>query len=162
MTDYGRGVALCLLAGAVSSTGGVLVRATGGAFCIGGFAVAARAGRGRDMLPTVALSAAIDVPVSLAAGAGSVAVGTRDLVLCAAMGVFQTTLGLLLFIAGARHLPAAETVLLGLVEVILAPLWVLLVFAEVPGWATVAGGTVVLAAVLGQGIAGARAARAVA
>jgi drug/metabolite transporter (DMT)-like permease len=51
---------------------------------------------------------------------------------------------------GAKRLPAAETALIGLVETPLAPLWAWLAFAEAPAPATVVGGAIILASVVGH------------
>ena len=67
------------------------------------------------------------------AAAGDMAAPSAyDLGLLAAMGALQLGLGLFLFMRGAPHLTAAQVGLLTLLEVILAPIWVWLAFAEVP------------------------------
>jgi drug/metabolite transporter (DMT)-like permease len=55
-----------------------------------------------------------------------------------------------LFGLGSRMVPAAEATLLTALDVPLAPLWVWLVFGEVPSPYTLAGGIIVLAAVAGH------------
>jgi drug/metabolite transporter (DMT)-like permease len=82
----------------------------------------------------------------------------RDIAVAAAMGVVILAIGMVLYTRGSRRLPAAEATLLSLVEVMLAPLWVWLVIAETASAATFAGGAVVLAAVVLNAVAGARAA----
>ena len=59
-------------------------------------------------------------------------------------------LGWILLTTGAPKVPAAEAALLGVLEVVLAPIWVWLAFDEVPSGATLLGGGLVLAAVLGH------------
>jgi drug/metabolite transporter (DMT)-like permease len=49
---------------------------------------------------------------------------------------------------GAKRLPAGETALLGTLEIPLAPLFAWMVFMELPAFATVAGGLLVLAGVV--------------
>lgn len=66
------------------------------------------------------------------------------------LGAFQMGLGLALLTVGARHLPAAEVALITLLEVALGPLWVWVAFAETPAATTLAGGAVILAAVVVQ------------
>ena len=51
---------------------------------------------------------------------------------------------------GAKRLPAGETALLSISEVAFAPLLAFLVFAELPAFATIAGGILVLAGVVGS------------
>ena len=53
-----------------------------------------------------------------------------------------------LYMAGGRLIPASETGLIGLIDVVLAPLWVWLLFAESPGLPAVLGGVLVLGAVV--------------
>lgn len=77
-------------------------------------------------------------------------VGTADLLDLIAVGVGQMGVGLALFAAGARLIPAAEVALLTLLEVVLGPLWVWLALGERPGAATLAGGAIVVAAVVVQ------------
>jgi drug/metabolite transporter (DMT)-like permease len=62
-------------------------------------------------------------------------------------GITQLGLGLLLLTAGTRRLSAAQVALVGGLDVPLAPIWVWIAFAEIPSWATVAGGLTVIAAV---------------
>lgn len=66
------------------------------------------------------------------------------------LGVFQMGLSQLLFVVGARLIPASQTALLTLLEVVLGPIWVWLAYRENPGAATLVGGAVVLAAVIYQ------------
>ena len=76
--------------------------------------------------------------------------GARDLVLLALLGAGQIGLGLALTTSGARLIPAAQTALIGLLEVVLGPIWVWLAYAEQPGTATLIGGAIVVAGVLLQ------------
>jgi drug/metabolite transporter (DMT)-like permease len=77
-------------------------------------------------------------------------VSSFDLAMLALFGVTQSALGLVLFGLGSRMIPAAEATLLTALDVPLAPLWVWLVFGEVPSSHTMAGGLIVLAAVAGH------------
>jgi drug/metabolite transporter (DMT)-like permease len=74
----------------------------------------------------------------------------HDLTLVALLGVGQMGLGLAFFTVGARLLPAAEVALITLLEVVLGPLWVWIALSERPSTATLAGGAVVVAAVVLQ------------
>ena len=47
-----------------------------------------------------------------------------DLPMLAAFGVVNSALAILLFMIGARHLPAIQTALIGALETPLAPFWV--------------------------------------
>ena len=68
----------------------------------------------------------------------------------------QIGLGLTLYTLGSRHIAAAELTLLSMTEVLLGPLWVWLVFGEVPAALTLLGGAIVLSAVTAQSLGGIR------
>jgi drug/metabolite transporter (DMT)-like permease len=87
------------------------------------------------------------------------AVSPGDFALLAALGAGQMALGLVLFTAGARLIPAAQAGLITLLEVVLGPLWVWLIYREDPGALTLAGGTVIIAAVLLHALAELRSVR---
>jgi drug/metabolite transporter (DMT)-like permease len=76
-----------------------------------------------------------------------------DLGLLAAFGIGQMGVGSLLFTAGAKRVPAADAGLLSVLETVLGPLWVWLAVDERPDAAVLAGGGLVLAAVLMAGLA---------
>ncbi|MBM3585873.1 MAG: DMT family transporter [Alphaproteobacteria bacterium] len=120
------------------------------------FVVAIRARPTADRIPLVAIAGVFVMVIGFAVSGGDVAVPLRDIFLCVAMGSVQVTLGLMLFIAGARYLPGSQVTLLSELEIVLGPLWVFWVYAEIPSLATLVGGVLVLAAVLGQTLAGAR------
>jgi len=127
----------------------------GAALAFAAFAVTLRRGKALDMTPAVCwagiwgtLFGAFMVWIS----DQSYFVTRNDLALCALMGFVQVGLGLILFTAGSRYLPAAELTLLSLTEVVLGPIWVWLGVGEIPSPLTVTGGAVVLGAVAGQAI----------
>ncbi len=78
------------------------------------------------------------------------AVAGADLFHLALFGVSNTGIALTLFMIGARMLPAAQTALIGVLDAPLSPIWVWLAFGEVPTDATIIGGCLVMAAVLGH------------
>ena len=59
-------------------------------------------------------------------------------------------LGLFFLSLGARHIPAAEAALITQLENVLGPLWVWLADIERPPAATIAGGVIVICAVVFQ------------
>lgn len=77
-------------------------------------------------------------------------IGGTDLAALAALGAGQIGLGLALLTIGARLIPAGQVALITLLEVVLGPLWVWLALAERPDAATLAGGAIVIAAILFQ------------
>ena len=100
-----------------------------------------------QMAPAAALGMALTALVALPL-ADPLATSPRDLALLAFFGAGQFAGGILLFIAGARLIPAAETALISMLETVLGPLWVWLVLDEQPGGATLIGGALILAALL--------------
>ncbi|MEA2779171.1 MAG: hypothetical protein QOK29_715 [Rhodospirillaceae bacterium] len=71
----------------------------------------------------------------------------QDWALMALLGIIEFGGGLMLYLAGAKRVPAAEAALMSLLETVLAPLWAWLVIAENPGERAILGGAIVLAAV---------------
>jgi drug/metabolite transporter (DMT)-like permease len=112
-------------------------------------------GHAVDFLPAVmlggALSAALMLPLSLPALATP-----TDIALLALLGVAQLGLPCMLLVIAARQLAATEVALLALLEVVLGPLWAWLGAGEVPAAATLAGGALVVAALLVNELAGRR------
>ena len=76
----------------------------------------------------------------------------RDLIISLYLGVFQVGVGCTLLVLGARYVPAAQIGLLALVEPVLAPIWVWMGVGEVPGLATIVGGTIIFLAIVTDGI----------
>lgn len=64
------------------------------------------------------------------------------------LAFLTTALAFLLFLAGGRHVASSESALIALLDVVLGPLWVWLAFAEDPGKSAIAGGLIVVAAVV--------------
>lgn len=112
-----------------------------------------------DMLPAVFYGSLFAMlwtgPTAFVFGQG-LGISTHDLLLCVGLGVVQMGFGLIAFIVGARHLSAAEATLLSLSEVVLGPLLVWWFFAEVPASLTLVGGAIVLTALAGNALSGAR------
>jgi drug/metabolite transporter (DMT)-like permease len=70
-----------------------------------------------------------------------------ELGLLAYLGFVQLGLGLVLFTIGTRSVPAAQSVLIGLLEVVLGSLWVWLAFDEKPAPTVLIGGSIVICSV---------------
>lgn len=83
-----------------------------------------------------------------ASQASEFAVSSHDMGFLVAFGVVNLGLGLAFFATGARLVPAAVAALLGTFEPILGPIWVWLIHSEVPSARTIAGGAVVVTALL--------------
>jgi len=97
------------------------------------------------MTPAAGLSAVLAALITLPM-ASPLAVSPRDLGLLALFGVAQFGVGFLLFMAGARLLPVAETSLIGMLETVLGPLWVWLALGETIDLRSLVGGGMILAA----------------
>ncbi len=78
--------------------------------------------------------------------AGSVKMSAFDVADLFLFGVTTITIAFTLFMEGAKWVPPAEASLISILDVVMGPLWVWLVFSETPGAATLAGGAFVLAA----------------
>ncbi len=123
-----------------------------------GMIVAIRSGKETDMVPATCLGAAVGGVAALFMADG-LAVSPHDLALSLFMGAGQFAAGFLLITIGTRYVPAAEVPLLGMTEIVLAPVWVWIFVGETPGALILGGGVVVIAAVVGQAILGLRALR---
>ena len=99
------------------------------------------------MVPAVFLAMLIGASLA-AALAGNLGVGRFDMALLFAFGALNLGLGLALFVTGARLAPAPLSALVSTLEPVLGPLWVWLVHAEAPSVRTVAGGAIILGALL--------------
>jgi drug/metabolite transporter (DMT)-like permease len=111
--------------------------------------VIARHRRDVSMMPATCASQVLVVAACLPfVDAGSVT--DDDWLVLAVLGVGQMGIGLALLTVGARLIPPAQVAVISLLEIVLGPLWVWLAYDERPGTATVAGGAVVVAAVVVQ------------
>jgi DME family drug/metabolite transporter len=125
----------------------------------GGFTVAIRHGRRVDMLPTACL-AGMFAMAAAAIITDSFALSLHDLALCLFLGCTQVGLGLTLYVMGARTIPAVQLTLLATTEVILGPIWVWIGVGETPTLLALAGGALVLSAVVYQALKGRESAQA--
>ena len=100
-----------------------------------------------DMLPQVMIAGVISLVIAWRCRRRSRR-RARDLAFLALMGCVQLGTGCLLATAASRHLSATELGLLALLEPIAGPLWVWVLMGEDPGAATLAGGAIVLPAVI--------------
>lgn len=103
--------------------------------------------QGHDMLPAVLIGAIVSSLCMLPL-AHPLQASAHDLALLAILGVFQLAIPCLLLVRVSQVLPAAEIALLGLLEVIFGVTWAWLGAGETPAMTTLAGGALVLAALL--------------
>ncbi len=102
---------------------------------------------GISMLPAVGLSAFLCALIVLPF-ARPLFVSGEELLLLALFGASQFGLGLLLLALGTPLVSATRGALIGVLQVPLGTLWVWLAFGEAPALATLAGGVIVVAAVV--------------
>lgn len=117
---------------------------------IAGMIVTARRYRDTPLIGAAALSNFIGSAVSLPFAQHAIGVPGHDMLIFAAFGILQVALGLTFFVLGSRHLPAAQSALLGTMDAPLMPFWIWLAFGDTPTAGQLIGGTVVLAAVVGD------------
>jgi drug/metabolite transporter (DMT)-like permease len=102
-----------------------------------------------SMAPATCLSQVILVAAFLPfASPGEI--GGGDVYWLAALGIGQIGLGFMLLSVGARLIPAAQVGLITLLEIVLGPLWVWLALDERPSTLTLAGGAIVIVAIVIQ------------
>jgi drug/metabolite transporter (DMT)-like permease len=123
------------------------------------FSVSLRWGHVEDSLPIVLMGGILSMIAAfgLAPMLGqTVAANPHDIAVSMALGAVVLTGGMMLYTYGSKALPTAELTLMSSIENILAPLWVWLLLGETASSATLMGGAMVLAAVMGNAVMGAR------
>jgi drug/metabolite transporter (DMT)-like permease len=103
----------------------------------------------QDMLPAVWIGAVLSALITLPV-AWPLRTSGHDLALLGLLGVVQLAIPCLLAVRLTRVLPGPEIALLALLEVIFGVAWAWLWADEAPGSAALTGGTLVLAALLGN------------
>jgi drug/metabolite transporter (DMT)-like permease len=111
-----------------------------------------------DMLAAVLLGALISAAVTLPL-AWPLQGSAHDVGLLAMLGVVQLAIPCLMAVAAAKVLSGPEISLLGLLEVLFGVAWAWLGAGETPGAAVLAGGSLVLLALVGNELLGWRAQR---
>ncbi|WP_297769795.1 DMT family transporter [uncultured Roseovarius sp.] len=133
--------------------------AIGSALGFACFTITLRWGKATEMMPAVFLSGLFAVlimgAICLVLGLGFT-LSPNDTGISLGMGVFQVGAGLILYTIGSKTVPAAELTLLSLAEVVLGPVWVWMVLGETATPNTLIGGAVLLTAIAGNALSGAR------
>ncbi|WP_431321175.1 DMT family transporter [Rhizobium sp. YTU87027] len=86
----------------------------------------------------------------------------QEILVLAVFGSTTSGIAYLLFMTGGRYIPSSEAGLIGLLDVVLGPLWVWLAFSETPTLSTIIGGVIILISVfwyLGSGMTASQQAR---
>ena len=74
----------------------------------------------------------------------------RDVMLLFILGSITIGVANVLYMRGVARIPAAEAGLIGLLDTVIAPFWVFMIFNERPAQGALIGGGIVLAAVVYQ------------
>lgn len=131
--------------GAVSPIGDALALVI--AFAFASATVITRRYTNVRMTPAVCFGTLVGALIA-ATQAPTLSVTSGELGLLIVFGALNLGLGLALFVTGARLVPSALAALLGTAETMLAPLWVAIIHGEIPNSQAIAGGLVILAALL--------------
>lgn len=110
-----------------------------------------------DLAPAVFTGAVLSCIATLPL-AWPLSASANDLAILALLGFVQLAMPCMLMVRAARHLAPHEMALIGLLEVVLGPLWAWLGAGEAISSATLQGGALVLAALAGNELVGRRAA----
>ncbi|MFM7346887.1 MAG: DMT family transporter [Tagaea sp.] len=110
-------------------------------------------GAGVDPVPSVFVAGLFSVAMSLPFAWGS-DIAARDIAILMAMGAIQLGCGCLLMTLATRELRAVDVGLIAILEIVLAPLWVWLAFAETPSGLAMLGAGIVLASLVANELFG--------
>ena len=113
-------------------------------------------GQSVDLVPAVFIGGLVSAAMMLPLATPFIG-QPRDVMLLAVLGFFQLGLPCMLLVVAARHLSATEVALLALLEVLLGPLWAWIGAGEAPTPTTLAGGALVLGALVLNELVGTRA-----
>jgi len=123
------------------------------------FTIALRAGKERNTLPVVLLGALFSVMLS----AGIVYfsnlplnIPADELLLGLGLGACVLGTGMVFYTLGSRVVAAAELALLSMTEVVLAPVWAWMFLHEMPVPGVLAGGAIVILAIVFNALSGIR------
>lgn len=144
-----------LVTGAVIGNVAAILSALGFA----AFTVALRWSQADDTTPSIVIAGLFSMLIAivmLPVQGETLDVPLPDILIAVALGACLLGTGLILYTIGARVVPAAELTLLSMVEVMLAPVWVWLFVGETATANTLAGGAILLLAIAGNALSGAR------
>ncbi len=110
--------------------------------------VAVRRHKNTPMVAAAALSNFLGSIVSVPFAHGIAAVTGPDMLILAMFGCLQVALGLTLFFLGSRLLPSGQAALISTLETPLMPFWICVAFGEYPTLRVLAGGALVMGAVI--------------
>ena len=137
------------LAGALTAEGlaGIAIALIVPLGLAGSVVINRRHGANIDMVPTAIIAGLIGIVVALPFALPLTA-GTGDIMRLSAMGAIQVGMGSLFMVLATRHLPAVEIGLFTLLETVMGPCWAWLAAGERPSTQAIAGGALIITAVL--------------
>ena len=109
-----------------------------------------------DAIPSVIAGNFAAAALALPFAWGHLGLDAKGVALVLFLGVVQLGISYVLFVGGLKTVPAAEASLLGMLEPMFNPLWAFLGLGERPSTWAALGGAIVLAAVAGRTVFGAR------
>jgi drug/metabolite transporter (DMT)-like permease len=119
-----------------------------------GLILALRRERGVAAEALVAWGSVLTAAVAFPFVVGDLSLTPKSAVAYLLLGVFQLAGAYALFVRGIRHVSATEASLVGMLEPIANPIWVLLFLSEKPAATSVAGGAIVLGAIAWRSLTG--------
>ncbi len=112
-------------------------------------------GKGRNFIPCSAMGGALSALIAFVCA--NPFVGTpADIAILAYLGVFQVGIASVLLIISSRYLIAPEIGLISRIETVAGPLWPWIFVGEAPNTPSIFGGAIILFALIGHEIVGAR------
>lgn len=120
----------------------------GTAFCFAGQTVTLRQYRDLEMIPGI-LYGGLMVFAFITLFVGLPVLPQGQILLLSEMALVQLAVPLILFAVGAKHLPVVPAILISMADVVLNPFWVWLAYGEEPPSGTLAGGALILTAIIG-------------
>jgi drug/metabolite transporter (DMT)-like permease len=115
---------------------------------IAAMTVMVRRHKDTSMVAAAALSNFLGSIVSIPFAGSIAGVTGGDILILAMFGFFQVALGLTLFFLSLRRLPSGQAALISTLETPLMPFWIWVGFGEVPTLRVLAGGALVMGAVI--------------
>ena len=127
------------------------------ALAIAAMTVMVRRHRDTSMVAAAAMSNILGSVISIPFAHGIAGITGFDLLILAMFGCLQVAIGLTLFFLGSRLLPSGQAALISTLETPLMPFWIWVGFSEVPKLRVLAGGALVMGAVIADIIGDSRA-----
>jgi drug/metabolite transporter (DMT)-like permease len=118
------------------------------ALAIAAMTVMVRRHKNTSMVAAAAMSNILGSVISIPFAHGIAGITGFDLLILAMFGCFQVAIGLTLFFLGSRLLPSGQAALISTLETPLMPFWIWVGFGEIPALRVLAGGALVMGAVI--------------